>query len=175
VFIRLDKSSEDRLIAMRHLLFVLAFVPALVISAAEPESPELILTKTISDLDAEVFDAFNHCADAAQLNKHSRFFANNVEFYHDSGGVTWDRKHMIANTKKFACGRYTRELVPGTLKVFPIRGFGAIEQGAHRFCQVSSGKCEGLADFVMVWRHSEGRWQITRVLSYGHRAAEGTP
>ena len=146
-------------------------IPLMVISLAVTASAASTdpLFDTISALDTAVFDAFNHCSSPAQLQKHASYFAPNVEFYHDTGGVTWSRQAMLANTEKNACGNYRRELVPGTLKVFPIKDFGAIEQGSHRFCQSASGKCEGIADFVMVWSHQNGSWQITRVLSYGHR------
>jgi putative ABC transport system permease protein len=43
---------------------------------------------------------------------------------------------MIGNTKKYVCGHFTRELVPGTLKVYPIKDFGALSEGVHRFCQL---------------------------------------
>ena len=33
----------------------------------------------------------------------------------------------------------------------------------------------GEADFVMIWRERDGQWQVTRVLSYAHRAAGNTP
>lgn len=132
------------------------------------------LTKTISDLDTQTFDAFNHCSDPAQLKKHESYFDENVEFYHDNGGVTWTREAMLANTKKYVCGHFRREVIPGTLEVFPIKDFGAIERGSHRFCQFDTGKCEGMADFTMIWRLKDGKWQITRVLSYGHRATEPT-
>jgi uncharacterized protein DUF4440 len=128
------------------------------------------LFETISALDTAVFDAFNNCSAPEQLQKHASYFAPDVEFYHDTGGVTWSRQEMLTNTAKNACGHFRRELVPDTLKVFPIKDFGAIEQGAHRFCQFASGKCEGIADFVIVWSNQYGHWQITRVLSYGHRA-----
>ena len=127
------------------------------------------LFDTISALDTAVFDAFNNCSSPEQLEKHASYFAPDVEFYHDTGGVTWSRQEMLANTEKYVCGNFRRELVPGTLKVFPIKGFGAIAQGSHRFCQFASGKCEGIADFVIVWSNQDGNWQITRVLSYGHR------
>lgn len=136
--------------------------------AAKPTAEPLF--DTISSLDTAVFDAFNGCSSPEQLQKHASYFAPDVEFYHDTGGVTWSRQEMLANTEKYACGNFRRELVPGTLRVFPIKDFGAIEQGSHRFCQFASGKCEGIADFVMVWRNQNGSWQITRVLSYGHRA-----
>jgi hypothetical protein len=126
----------------------------------------------VAALDRAAFDAFNRCADATQLERHATYFATDVEFYHDNGGVTWTRDDMLAGTRKYACGNYTRQLVAGTLKVYPVKDFGAIAQGTHQFCQVASGKCEGVAEFTMVWRKKEGQWQITRVLSYGHRAAQ---
>lgn len=142
------------------------------VAADTPPSPPLpadALFDKISALDTAVFDAFNHCSAPGQLERHASYFAPDVEFYHDKGGVTWTREAMIANTAKNVCGHFRRELVPGSLKVYPIKDFGAIEQGVHRFCQFKTGDCDGIADFVIVWRHQGDQWQITRVLSYGHR------
>jgi hypothetical protein len=136
------------------------------VEAREPEDP---LFTTVSALDEAVFDAFNKCAAPDQLRRHARYFAPDVEFYHDTGGVTWTRQAMLANTKKNACGKYRRELVAGSLKVFPVKDFGAIAQGVHRFCQLATGRCDGMADFTIVWRYRHAKWEITRVLSYGHR------
>lgn len=133
------------------------------------------LHATIAALDAAVFDAFNRCSDPAELDRHAGYFAEDVEFYHDTGGVTWTRDAMLANTKKHVCGHFGRELVAGTLQVHPVQDFGAIAQGTHRFCQFASGTCEGIADFTMIWRHKDRVWQVTRVLSYGHRASEAVP
>lgn len=127
------------------------------------------LFDTIAALDAAVFDSFNKCSAPEQLKIHAGYFVPDVEFYHDKGGVTWTRQDMLADTVKNACGNYRRELVPGTLKVYPIKGYGAIEQGVHRFCQIKSGACESMADFVIVWTNQGDEWKITRVLSYGHR------
>ncbi|UNK47894.1 nuclear transport factor 2 family protein [Lysobacter sp. S4-A87] len=139
-------------------------------SAAGTKAAADPLFDTISTMDTEVFGAFNTCSEPGQLQKHASYFAPDVEFYHDTGGVTWSRQEMLANTEKYVCGHFRRELVPGTLVVYPIKDFGAIEQGSHRFCQFDTGKCEGLADFLIVWNNNNGKWQITRVLSYGHRA-----
>ena len=143
-------------------------------SSTQPaaDHPAYELATVISALDGAVFDAFNNCSSPGQLERHATYFAPDVEFYHDTGGVTWNRQDMIANTKKYVCGNFRRELIPGTLKVFPIKDFGAIEQGTHRFCQFKTGTCEGMADFVIIWRLKDGEWQITLVLSYGHRAIE---
>ncbi|KQV47696.1 MULTISPECIES: DUF4440 domain-containing protein [unclassified Duganella] len=153
---------------MKKLSMPLATLFALTAMTASAATAEP-LAKTIADLDAAAFDAFNHCSAPEQLQKHAGFFAPDVEFYHDTGGVTWSRQEMIANTQKYVCGNFRREIVPGTLKVSAVKDFGAIETGSHRFCQFASGQCEGLADFAIVWSNKSGNWLITRVLSYGHR------
>jgi hypothetical protein len=120
--------------------------------ASTPPAPHDALFDTIAALDAAVFDAFNHCNDPAQLQKHGEYFAPDVEFYHDAGGVTWNRQDMLDKTARYVCGTFRRELIPGSLRVFPIATFGAISLGVHRFCQFTSGTCDGEADFTMVWR-----------------------
>jgi hypothetical protein len=127
------------------------------------------LVDEMKALDSEVFASFNQCEDPQQLAKHAGYFAEGVEFYHDSGGVTWDRQTMIGRTQEFACGNYTRELVPGTFEAYAIKDFGAITKGVHIFCQTNTKQCEGKADFLMVWHNTGSKWEITRVLSYGHR------
>ena len=167
---------------LRHILCAtFATISMAIAVASRAGAPEAAdpLYQTVLALDAAVFDAFNKCSAPEQLQKHAGYFSPDVEFYHDTGGVTWSRDEMLANTKKNVCGKFRRELVSGTLKVFPIKGFGAIAQGTHRFCQFTSqgtsNPCEGLADFTIIWREQAGAWQITRVLSYGHRAADAAP
>jgi hypothetical protein len=142
-------------------------------SAPNERSPETSgpLFEKVAALDREVFDAFNTCSLPGQLEKHAQYFSAAVEFYHDTGGVTWNRNEMLANTAKYVCGNFRRELVPGSLRVYPIKDFGAFAQGVHRFCQFKSGKCEGAAEFLVVWRQQGAEWSITRVMSYGHRPA----
>lgn len=149
-----------------HIKLILAaafLAPAVAMAAPDP------LYTTIAALDTAAFDTFNTCADKAQLDKHAAYFAPDVEFYHDKGGVMWSRDAVIASTGKHVCGKVKRELVPGTLEVFPIRDFGAIARGQHRFCEAGASRCEGLADFTIVWRLKDGKWEMTRVLSYAHR------
>jgi len=62
-----------------------------------------------------------------------------------------------------------RELVPGSLEVYPLQGYGAIEVGAHRFCHEENGKRDcGTMKFSMVWRKVGEEWKLSRVLSYAH-------
>lgn len=138
------------------------FLTTVVFAADDDEA----LTRTITALDTQVFDAYNRC----DLDAFAAFFTPDVEFYHDKGGVTWNRQSVVDNTRKYICHKVRRELVTGTLKVYPIKDYGAIEEGEHRFCQLDTGKCEGIAKFLMIWRNKGGTWQMTRVISYGHRA-----
>ncbi|GAB2500110.1 hypothetical protein GCM10027266_18330 [Arenimonas alkanexedens] len=119
------------------------------VDAAPGDDP---LYTTIAALDEAVFDAFNRCSDPAQLERHASYFDPDVEFYHDNGGVTWHRDEMLTNNRTHVCGNFSRELIPGSLRVHPIKDFGVIALGSHRFFQFSSGQCEGEAHFTMIWR-----------------------
>ncbi len=135
-------------------------------SATATAAPPDPLTATVSALDAKVFDAYNRC----DLDTFSTYFDPGVAFFHDTGGATFDRDTVVANTRAYICGKVRRELLPATLRVYPIKDYGAIEEGEHRFCELASGRCEGIAKFVMVWARRDGQWRITNVLSYGHRS-----
>ena len=137
-----------------------------------PATPDALFDR-IAALDDAVFDAFNNCSEPEQLQRHAQFFDPAVEFYHDTGGVTWTRDAMLANTAQHVCGKFRRERVPGSLRVYPVKGFGAIAQGVHRFCGFDATQCDGMADFTIVWRQQGEAWTITRVLSYGHRPNDG--
>ncbi|GGA14447.1 nuclear transport factor 2 family protein [Dyella caseinilytica] len=134
--------------------------------ASNPES----LTDTILKLDAKFFDSFNSCSDPDQLRTHASYLNPNVEFYHDKGGVTWTRQDYIEKTRENVCGNFRRVLTAGTVQVYPINGYGALEEGHHTFCEIKSGKCFGEAKFLVVWHQTSDGWEITRIFSYGHEA-----
>lgn len=125
------------------------------------------LTGEIRALDTKVFNAYNRC----DLETFAASFDPKVAFYHDTGGATFDRDTVVANTRKYICGKVKRELIATTFHVYPIRDYGAIEEGEHRFCELATGRCEGIAKFVIVWTKTGDAWSITNVMSYGHRPA----
>src|ERR1043165_5469199 len=143
------------------------FFLALGVGAATAAPAQDPLYKEMLALDTAVFDAFNRCADPAQLRKHAAFFAQDVEFYHDKAGMTVGVEDMIASTQKNVCGKFRRELDRATFRAFPIPGYGAMTTGTHRFCHTPT-TCEGMGEFTVIWRQTKGEWQITRVLSYAH-------
>ena len=123
------------------------------------------LHSTLAALDEKLFGASNRC----DLETFQSLLADDLEFYHDQAGVTWSAQALTTATRENICGKVRRELVPGTLEVDRIKGFGAIEMGSHRFCEVATGNCVGIARFMHVWKHEDGKWKISRVISYGHR------
>jgi hypothetical protein len=136
-------------------------------------APDPLYQKLLA-LDTAMFDSFNRCADPAQLAKHASFFDENVEFYHDRGGVEWGAKAVIDSTRKNVCGKFRRELDAASFRVYPIPGFGAMTFGTHRFCHTPT-TCEGAAEFAIVWKQTGDEWKVTRALSYAHRSLETAP
>ncbi len=123
------------------------------------------LAATVKALDRALFDAYNVC----DLPKMRAFFANDVEFYHDHGGLMTGVDPVMEATKKNVCGKVRRELL--TIEVEPIPGFGAIETGTHKFYNRSSGQeetSEKPAKFLHIWQNKGGEWKLTRVVSYSH-------
>ncbi|MGH8248717.1 MAG: DUF4440 domain-containing protein [Gammaproteobacteria bacterium] len=78
----------------------------------------------MASLDSSLFDAYNGCA----LEKLGSFFSDDIEFYHDKGGLTESRKNVIETIKTNACGRVRRELVAGTLAVYPSLAMAPLKQ-----------------------------------------------
>jgi ketosteroid isomerase-like protein len=126
------------------------------------------LDKAIASLDAALFDSYNRC----DLEKFSSFFADDVEFYHDQGGVTLGKGKLTESIKKNICGGdVRRELVPGTLQVYHMNGYGAVEIGVHRFYHPKSDTPTGEGRFINLWQYKDGAWKITRAISYDHHLA----
>lgn len=125
------------------------------------------LEKAGAALDAALFDSYNKC----DLAKFESFFADDVEFYHDQGGVTLGKKALTEAVKNNICGKVTRELV--SLKVFAMKGYGMLETGVHRFHHPGHEDTEGVGEgqFVHLWQYKDGAWKITRAISYDHHSA----
>ena len=123
------------------------------------------LYDTIVKLDNEFFGAYNTCDQ--NLDKYGTFYSENIEFYHDQGGLMTSKSDIIAATKKNICGKVTRELVKGSIEVYPIKGYGAIEMGSHKFHnnQEKKGTPAKVGKFVVVWQNTNDGWKITRVIS----------
>jgi Domain of unknown function (DUF4440) len=167
-----SEGSVKNIPVLQKILFLLTLfaLPAARAGAQPPPDPaaQAELFRTISSLDSALFEAYNRC----DLEKLGSFVTEDLEFYHDQTGLSRSRQTFVDEIKKYICGKVHRDLVPGTLEVYPLKGYGAVEIGEHRFCDSRKyekcGEDSGLAKFVMLWQNKDGVWQITRVISYDH-------
>jgi hypothetical protein len=124
-----------------------------------PTSHELY--KTIADLDSVYFNTYNTC----NLPLMDSLTATDLEFYHDKGGFSASKKDYLESIKKNICGKVTRVLTKGSIEVYEIAGFGAVEFGYHSFRNIAEPGQSEPSKFVIIWRHDKGKWQISRVVS----------
>lgn len=120
----------------------------------------------IAHMDSVLFNAFNN-RDTATLKT---LFTTDLEFYHDKGGLTNYAQNMAAFRNAASANTdLRRDLIPGSLEVYEVKDFGAMQIGKHRFCHTENGKPDcGTFKFVHIWKMEEGGWKISRVVSYDH-------
>ncbi len=146
---------------MRAMIFALALLTPGAALAASDAGP---LFDEIKAADAALFAASNRC----DLETFGTFFADDLEFYHDRSGLSVGKADLLAKTKSNICGKMVRELVPGSLEVYPLPDYGAIQVGTHRFLHPQEPGNIGQARFIHIWQKKDGAWKITRVISYDH-------
>ncbi len=147
---------------------VALFLLSVLSQAAEaPDKESAELFATIKKMDAAIFDAFN----AHDPDRLMSYFTEDLEFYHDTGGLGNYRSNADDFKKMFgSVPDIRRDLVQESLEIYPIKDYGAMEIGQHRFCHKENGKDDcGTFGFAMVWRKVGDSWKISRVLSYGHK------
>ena len=141
-------------------------------SGDETKSREL--STQLAAADSSLFAAFNAC----DTVKFASYFTDGVEFYHDKNGLSTSREALVGAIGK-RCREQSagtiptlrRELVKGSLEVYPLNGYGAIQSGVHHFYQSSNGmeRPAEVARFTHVWQFKDGSWKISRELSYDHQ------
>jgi hypothetical protein len=186
---RLGDPDKFQLFAARPGLFFLKAMPAELefVRAASSQYTTLVLHQGGRDkkarrlqaqpyelydevlrLDTQLYQAYNQ----HQLAAFMAYFSPQLEFYHDQTGATTYQDNLQRFKDNFAKpAPLRRELVPGSLEVYPIPGFGAIEIGTHRFYQSEKGQPDKVVAeprFLHVWQHTGDKWLITRIISYDH-------
>ena len=120
------------------------------------------LRSTILHLDSAFFNAYNSC----DMDTQAALISDSIEFYHDHNGLSTSKADLLTGIKNNICGKVTRVLEKGSVEVYPIPGFGAVEIGYHRFINhQESEKPSGPGRFVIFWRQKEGKWQLYRIAS----------
>lgn len=130
----------------------------------------------IRHLDGQFWKAYNSC----DMQGMAGFFTDDVEFYHDKGGIMLGKEALMAAVKKGMCGnpdyQLRREAIDKTVQVFPMyrngQLYGALISGEHLFYITNKGKPEyldGHARFTQLWVQQQDGWKMSRVLSYDHK------
>jgi tetratricopeptide (TPR) repeat protein len=124
-----------------------------------PDSRELY--DEIVKMDSIFFTAYNNC----DLETMRSMFSDSLEFYHDKAGLSTSKKDMMDALRNNICGKVTRELMPGSIEVYPIQGYGAVEVGYHRFHNRVEKSISRPGKFITIWQKKGDKWQMSRVVS----------
>lgn len=121
------------------------------------------LYNAIVAMDSTFFQAYNTC----NLDKQASIYSDTIEFYHDTGGLMTLKQDILEGTKNYVCGKVTRELIKGSIEVYPIKGFGAIEMGLHQFHNNTEkeGTPSHASKFIIFWKNDNNVWTMTKVVS----------
>jgi hypothetical protein len=157
---------------LKLTVLAISSVSLLPVTARSQQTPpkQGDLLTVIGSLDHAFFEAYNKC----ELGKIESLFTNDVEFYHEKSGQLTSRQRVMDVISKNLCGdksnRVRRELVEGTLQVYPIDNYGALAIGEHRFYLTQAGqkeKLDGIGRFANLWQLKDGEWRMSRVFSMG--------
>jgi hypothetical protein len=122
------------------------------------------LYDTIAHLDSVFFGYYNTCD--VNLDKYAAFYSDSLEFFHDTGGFMDSKAEVVEGTRKYVCGHTTRILVPGSIEVYPIKNYGAVEMGMHSFHNsLEPDAPSHPAKFVAVWKLEKAGWKIKKIIS----------
>lgn len=120
------------------------------------------LYQTLFKLDSTYFKAYNSCNLEVQAN----LLDDELEFYHDMGGLSTSKSEIIESIKTNICGKVSRKIIPGSFEVHEINGFGAVGMGLHQFHnKAEPDAISKPSKFVSIWKKSDTRWTMYRIIS----------
>lgn len=120
------------------------------------------LYQKIMALDKAYFEAYNTC----DLETQANLMSDDLEFYHDQGGLNTSKSEVINSIEKNICGKVRRELVAESVEVHEINGFGAVEMGYHKFYNNQEPDAISTPSrFISVWKNTDGIWTMHRIIS----------
>ncbi len=139
----------------------------------EEEQPSE-LYKAIAAMDSLYFSAQNAC----DLEKYASYLSEDFEFFHDRAGLTPSKEAEMSDMAIF-CGEEQRSRQPlrralteGTLQVYPMDNYGALQFCDHVFyLQINdeTEKIVGSGKLTAIWKQEEDGWKLSHVISYDHQ------
>lgn len=153
---------------------IVAFVLAPHIACAQaPADPAI---KEVALQDSLFWKGYNSC----DLVLQGSLIADDIEFYHDKGGITLGKAAMLNSLKNLCKPGYKirRAAINATIEIHVLKNnevvYGAIITGTHQFYLKLGDKHEqldGEAPFANLWLLKDGKWKLSRVFSFNHHPA----
>lgn len=131
----------------------------------------------LAEMDRRLYDVvFNTC----DLDTLRSLVADDFEMYHDKSGMPAKSGSQFVQNIRYLCDRRSwgmdypakREIVEGTLEVFPLDGYGAMQTGVHRFYREAGAQPVEVSRFTNIWKKDADGWKLTRAMSYDHKLTE---
>ncbi|MEE9363471.1 MAG: DUF3471 domain-containing protein [Cellulophaga sp.] len=173
------KNESKSLFSVKFVYFLMISLCTTQFTSAQEETKSE-LYQSIIKMDAILFnDGFNKCL----LKEMSAYISDDLEFYHDKGGITNSKEAFMTAMQNNICSNWDkkpiRKLTENNNFVFPLYKdgilYGAIQNGVHEFYIKEANKelyLTSTAKFTHVWLLENEKWQIKRVLSYDHQAPQ---
>ncbi len=164
--------------AMKNNLHAAALALLLLPCTALAQNTDDNWEAQVRQFDSGYWKAFNEC----EVKKMAAMNTDDLEFYHDRGGVEKGVALFSEAIAKNICGqpgvRVRREAVADSIRFYPMRDggklYGAIVSGEHAFYRIPKGGKEvmtGQARFTHMLLLQDGQWKVSRVLSFDHGPA----
>ncbi|ADQ17808.1 serine hydrolase [Leadbetterella byssophila] len=127
------------------------------------------LFSEIMEQDKKLFEqGFNQC----QISVFQELLTDDFEFYHDKSGKS-DKEGFIRDTQRFICGSSVKRQHLDS-EVYPMYKadtlYAALQEGRHTFSE--NGIIVGHARFSHLWIKQDGKWKLSRSLSFAHQSIE---
>ncbi len=149
---------------MKNLMITIA-VLILSVQVQAQVSKDSELYQTILDLDKQLFDSYNACSNPGELEKHAALYAEDIEFFHDMGGLATSKTGIIESIRKNICGKVKREYVVGSMEVHRIPNYGVVAMGLHKFHNLVENSVSKPSKFISFWRIKDDSYEMAKVVS----------
>jgi hypothetical protein len=113
---------------------------------------DIVLQRKIEELDS--------------IEQQAALISEDIEFFHDTGGLSTSKTDIIEALKTNICGKVTRKLIKGSIEVYPINNYGVVQMGYHKFYNNQEPDAiSNPSKFVTIWKKDNEDWKMTRIIS----------
>ena len=151
-----------KLISLLYALLLSLITNAQVAEIPNYKAVDINLHNEIVKMDSIYFTAYNTC----DIRTQAKLYHEDLEFFHDKGGLSTSKENLLKALEKNICGKVTRTLIKGSIEVYPIKNYGAVQIGYHKFYNDQEPNAESTpSKFIVIWKQENKQWKITKVIS----------